>query len=105
MSRQYEVPLTDIYPASPSQPNPIGSPRPDETSSDESSDVFSYDEQNGDEQQSDLAEEGEDEENSEADEPPLPVAPPSAPSIPSSGRPQRQRQPPQWMRTGTYDLT
>ena len=106
MSRQYEVPLTDIYPVSPSLPNLIEDHQPDETSSEESSDELSSEEHNGNGQESDHAEEGEEEEEAgETDGSSLPTASPSAPSLLASGRSQRQRKEPQWMRSGEYDLT
>ena len=106
MSRQYEVPLSDIYPVWPSLPIVIADHQPDETSSDESSDELSLDEHEGNEQESDHAEEDEEEEEArETDGSSLPTASPSAPSSLASGRSQRQRKEPQWMRSGEYDLT
>ena len=87
MSRQYEVPLTALYPASPSTPYLDWDSHPREMSSEESS----VEEPLTADSESDHAEESEEE-------------PASATDI-SPARPSRQRQAPQWMRSGDYDLT
>ena len=94
MSRQYEVPLTHIYPALPTKTYHDWDRRPVMWSSEESSDeevaTPNSEVHDSDSAGDELADE-EDEEEQEEEH--IPV-----------WRPQRQRRPPQWLHSGDYDL-